>query len=129
MILAVAPNPGAFTEVEKWLQKLDIPAKVTVGSIDNYVYKLKYGRAEILGNVVNQLYGGCGISTSLWRTAGKFDLSGIRLRGRHDGAGSASLARLARPIMVTAQGQVLMETAQIPMETALLWWRLWRVSR
>jgi general secretion pathway protein D len=62
LILAVAPNPGAFTEVEKWLQKVDVPAKVTVGSIDNYVYKLKYGQAQILGSVLNQLYGGCGMT-------------------------------------------------------------------
>ena len=41
LILAVAPNPGAFVEVDKWIQKLDIPAKVTAGSVDNYVYKLK----------------------------------------------------------------------------------------
>ena len=59
-ILAVAPNPGAFAEVEKWLEKLDIPAKVTLGSVDNHVYKLKYGRAEILGVVLMQLYGGYG---------------------------------------------------------------------
>jgi general secretion pathway protein D len=58
-ILAVAPNPGVFADVEKWLLKLDIPAKVMAGSIDNYVYRLKYGRAEILGSVVTQLYGGC----------------------------------------------------------------------
>src|SRR5579863_15240 len=32
IILAVAPNPGAFAEVEKWIQKLDIPARVTAGS-------------------------------------------------------------------------------------------------
>jgi general secretion pathway protein D len=56
-ILAVAPNPGVFTEVEAWLAKLDIPAKVTAGSIDNYVYKLKYGRAEVLGAVIRALYG------------------------------------------------------------------------
>jgi general secretion pathway protein D len=60
VILAVAPNPGVFADVDKWLQRLDIPAKVTAGSVDNYVYKLKYGRAEILGSVINQLYGGCG---------------------------------------------------------------------
>jgi general secretion pathway protein D len=62
MILAVAPNPGAFAEVDKWLQKLDVPAKVTVGAVDNYVYKLKYGQAQILGSVINQLYGGCGMT-------------------------------------------------------------------
>jgi general secretion pathway protein D len=64
-ILAVAPNSGAFAEVEKWLARLDIPAKVTAGSIDNYVYKLKYGRAEVLGAVINQLYGGCGFTSGL----------------------------------------------------------------
>ena len=61
-VLAIAPNPGAFAEVEKWIQKLDVTAKVTAGSVENYVYKLKYGRAEILGNVINQLYGGCGFT-------------------------------------------------------------------
>jgi general secretion pathway protein D len=62
LILAVAPNPGAFTEVEKWLQKVDVAAKVTAGAVDNYVYKLKYGQAQILGSVINQLYGGCGLT-------------------------------------------------------------------
>src|SRR5581483_6221572 len=69
-ILAVAPNPGAFAEVEKWLAKLDIPAKAPVGSIDNYSYKLKYGRAEILGSVINQLYGGCGFGGGYGGVAG-----------------------------------------------------------
>jgi general secretion pathway protein D len=56
-ILAVAPNPGVFTEVEKWIAKLDIPAKIPAGSIQNNVYKLKYGRAEIVGAAIGQLYG------------------------------------------------------------------------
>ncbi|MDP9054426.1 MAG: hypothetical protein M3N93_09025, partial [Acidobacteriota bacterium] len=59
-ILAVAPNPGAFAEVEKWIQKLDIQARRAAGSVDNYVYKLRYGKAEVLGSVINQLYGNCG---------------------------------------------------------------------
>jgi general secretion pathway protein D len=59
-ILAIAPNPGAFAEVDKWLAKLDIPARVQAGSIDNYVYKLKYARAEVIGGVITQLYGGPG---------------------------------------------------------------------
>jgi general secretion pathway protein D len=58
-IIAVAPNPGTFVEVEKWIAKLDIPSKAVAGSVQNNVYKLKYGRAEILGGVLNQLYGGC----------------------------------------------------------------------
>ncbi len=56
-ILAVAPNPNVFTEVESWLAKLDIPSKVTAGSVENNVYHLKYQRAEVLGAVVGQLYG------------------------------------------------------------------------
>jgi general secretion pathway protein D len=63
-ILAVAPNPGTFTEVENWIRKLDIPARVTAGSIDNYVYRLKYQKAEVVGSVINQLYGGCGFVSS-----------------------------------------------------------------
>jgi len=59
-IIAVAPNPGVFPEVEKWLKKLDIPMKVTAGSIDNYVYRLKYGSAQIVGMVLMQLYSNYG---------------------------------------------------------------------
>jgi len=56
-ILAVAPNPGVFTEVESWLAKFDIPAKVTAGSVENNLYSLKYQRAEVVGMAVGQLYG------------------------------------------------------------------------
>lgn len=65
-ILAVAPNPGSFTQVENWIQKLDIPAKVTAGSVDNYVYKLKYAKAEIIGSVITQLYGGCVVGGGMY---------------------------------------------------------------
>ena len=57
-IIAVAPNPGIFTEVEKWLKKLDVTVKVTAGSIDNYVYRLKYQQAQIVGMAIMQLYMG-----------------------------------------------------------------------
>ena len=59
-ILAVAPNPGVFAEVDKWIAKFDVVPKANAGGVQNHVYKLKYGRAEILGGVVMQLYGGCG---------------------------------------------------------------------
>ncbi len=59
-IIAVAPNPGIFVEVEKWLKKLDQPVKVTAGTTDNHVYRLKYGRAEIVAGAIMQLYGGYG---------------------------------------------------------------------
>ncbi len=57
VILAVAPNPGVFTEVESWLAKLDITPKVTSGTSTNHRYPLKYQRAEVLGAIVGQLYG------------------------------------------------------------------------
>ncbi|MEK7755076.1 MAG: secretin N-terminal domain-containing protein, partial [Acidobacteriota bacterium] len=59
-LVAIAPNPGVFDEVEKWLKKLDVQQKVTAGSIDNYVYRVKYGRAEMLAGAIMQLYGGYG---------------------------------------------------------------------
>ena len=59
-LVAIAPNPGVFDEVEKWLKKLDVQQKVTAGSIDNYVYRVKYGRAEMLAAAIMQLYGGGG---------------------------------------------------------------------
>src|SRR5438128_6911389 len=59
-IIAVAPNPGVFEEVEKWVAKLDVPVKVTAGSIENYVYRLKYGCAETVAGAVMQLYGAYG---------------------------------------------------------------------
>ena len=57
-IIAVAPNPGAFEEVEKWIKKLDTEIQITAGSINNYVYRVKYGRADVLAGSLMQLYGG-----------------------------------------------------------------------
>ncbi|MDQ6678866.1 MAG: hypothetical protein M3Z09_16400, partial [Acidobacteriota bacterium] len=58
IVLAVAANAGVFTQVKEWVAKLDIPVRLPVGSVSNYVYRLKYGRAEIIGAVLTQLYGG-----------------------------------------------------------------------
>jgi general secretion pathway protein D len=57
-IIAVAPNSGAFGSVETWLEKLDVRVDVTVGAMDNYVYRVKYGQADILAGVIMQLYTG-----------------------------------------------------------------------
>ncbi len=56
-IIAVAPNPGAFIEVEKWLAKLDIPVKGAAGATENYVYRVKYGNAMMLAYEIMMLYG------------------------------------------------------------------------
>ena len=57
-IIAVAPNPGVFTEVESWIKKLDIPVKITAGAVNNYVYRLKYGKAETVAAAIMALYTG-----------------------------------------------------------------------
>lgn len=60
LIVAVAPNPGAFEQVEQWIKKFDQPVKVTAGAVDNYVYRVKYGRAEVLAMAIMSLYSGSG---------------------------------------------------------------------
>jgi len=56
-IIAVAPNPGAFIEVEKWLNRLDVPIKVTAGAVSNYVYRVRYGDAQSIGCSIQALFG------------------------------------------------------------------------
>lgn len=56
LIVAVAPNPGAFEQVEQWIKRFDQPVKVTAGAVDNYVYRVKYGRAEVLAMAIMSLY-------------------------------------------------------------------------
>lgn len=57
-IIAVAPNPGIFKEVEDWIKKLDVEVKVPAGAVNNYVYRLKYGRAETVAMAIMALYTG-----------------------------------------------------------------------
>jgi general secretion pathway protein D len=80
-IIAVAPNPGAFDEVEKWIKKLDVPIQITAGSIDNYVYRVKYGRAETLGAAIMQLYGGGGYGGGYGGFGGGYGGSGSSFPG------------------------------------------------
>jgi general secretion pathway protein D len=56
VLIAVAPNPGVFDNVADWLKKLDVPVKITAGAIDNYVYRVYYGRADCLALALNQLF-------------------------------------------------------------------------
>ncbi|MGE5486876.1 MAG: secretin N-terminal domain-containing protein, partial [bacterium] len=54
-LVAIAPNPGVFDQIDVWLKKLDIPPKTTSGGLRNYVYRLKYGYAETLAGAIMQL--------------------------------------------------------------------------
>ena len=57
-IIAVAPNPGIFTQVESWISKLDIAVKVSAGAVNSYVYRLKYARADTVAMAIMALYSG-----------------------------------------------------------------------
>uniref|UniRef100_Q01NT3 Type II and III secretion system protein n=1 Tax=Solibacter usitatus (strain Ellin6076) TaxID=234267 RepID=Q01NT3_SOLUE len=57
-IIAVAPNPGIFTQVEQWIGKLDIAVKASAGAVNSYVYRLKYSRAETVAMAIMALYSG-----------------------------------------------------------------------
>jgi general secretion pathway protein D len=56
MIIALGPNPAVFSEVENWLKRFDIPVKAPVGGVENYVYRIKYGRADTIALAVTMLY-------------------------------------------------------------------------
>jgi len=96
LVLAVAANPGVFAQVKEWIAKLDIPVRLPVGAVSNYVYKLKYGRAEIIGSVLTQLYGGYGGSGFGGGLSGSFQSAGQRFQGNNSqfntfGAGAGGL--------------------------------------
>jgi cyclopropane fatty-acyl-phospholipid synthase-like methyltransferase len=55
-LVAFAPNPGAFDQLDHWIQRLDVEAKPPVGGTENYVFRVKYGRAEGLAMAVTLLY-------------------------------------------------------------------------
>jgi len=59
-IVAIAPNPGVFEQVETWIRKLDVKPKVTAGTVENYVYRVKYGCSDTLASAIMQLYLGYG---------------------------------------------------------------------
>jgi general secretion pathway protein D len=55
-MIAVAPNPGVFETITEWLAKLDIPVKLTAGTVEINVYKVTYGRAECLEQALTRLF-------------------------------------------------------------------------
>jgi len=57
-IIAVAPNPGIFAQVEDWIKKLDVAVKTSSGAVNTYVYRLKYARAETIAMAIMALYSG-----------------------------------------------------------------------
>ena len=54
-ILAVSANERMFEEVNKWVEKLDKP--ITIGGIQNFIYRVQYGLAGDLASTILSLYG------------------------------------------------------------------------
>ena len=68
----MAPNPGVFDEVEKWLAKLDVSVAVSSGSINNYVYRVKYSDAFMLSQSIMQLYTGMPVGMGMGMGMGMY---------------------------------------------------------
>jgi general secretion pathway protein D len=68
-LIAVSPNPGVFEDVQKWIAKLDVQAKISEGAVNNYVYRLKYSRAETVAFAVMALYSGNPFALSMLAAA------------------------------------------------------------
>ena len=82
-IIAVAPNPGIFAQVESWIDKLDIAVKSSAGSINSYVYRLKYARAETVAMAIMALYSGNPFALmALGAMANQQNMSAGRRHGR-----------------------------------------------
>ena len=55
-ILVISGNPVIFTEVERWIDRLDQP--IETAGIRSYVYKLRNAKASELQRVLSNLYSG-----------------------------------------------------------------------
>ena len=85
-IIAVAPNPGIFAQVENWIGKLDIAVKASAGAVNSYVYRLKYSRSETVAMAIMALYSG---NPMALMALGQMSMNGgmerrhVRRYGRH----------------------------------------------
>jgi len=55
-LIAVAPNPGVFEQIQEWIGRLDVKVKSAAGKLDTYVYRVKYGKAQLLAQSIMMLY-------------------------------------------------------------------------
>jgi general secretion pathway protein D len=90
-VIAVAPNPGIFPKVEDWIKKLDVPVKLAAGGLTNYVYRMKYGRAETVAMAIMALYtGNIGALVSMAQAANANMVGmGMGYTGAFSGGGGA----------------------------------------
>ncbi len=88
-VIAVAPNPGVFVDVQKWIGKLDIAVKVAAGATNNYVYRLKYGQAAPVAMAIMALYSGnpMALMNMAAMSSGGMYAAGMGLNGTGGGMG------------------------------------------
>ncbi|MEJ5212187.1 MAG: hypothetical protein WHV61_12305, partial [Burkholderiales bacterium] len=128
-LIAVAPNPGVFDQIQEWIGRLDVKVKSAAGKIDTYVYRVKYGKAPLLAQSIMMLfmqmypgygmggygYGGYGMGAGLGPFGGYgmpgmggYGMGMYPGMGYYGGMGmmpGASLAPGAPPAGQTAAGQ------------------------
>jgi general secretion pathway protein D len=79
-LIAVAPNPGVFEQIQEWLNRLDVKVKGASGKADNYVYRVKYSRADMLAYSIMMLYSG-GVGMGLGMGVGGLGMGGMGMGG------------------------------------------------
>lgn len=87
ILIAVAPNPGVFEEIDKWVEKLDTEVKVSSNGLGNYIYRVKYSRAEILAGSITMLYGGYPMFGGMGGMGGFGGMGGYGMGGMGGGYG------------------------------------------
>jgi general secretion pathway protein D len=70
-ILVMTPTASVFTEVERWLDRLDQP--IQNSGLQNFVYRVKNAKARDIQNVLAQLYGSGVQVSSIYNTSTRPD--------------------------------------------------------
>ncbi len=84
-LIAVAPNPGVFEQVQEWINKLDVKVKSAAGKTDNYVYRVKYGQADTIAMSIMMLY--YSMYPGLGGMMGGYGMGGYGMMGGYGGYG------------------------------------------
>ncbi len=107
LIIAVAPNPGIFAKVKEWIEKLDIPVKVSAGGTQMWTTRMRYQRAEVVAAAIMALYSGN--PTALINMANSMNNSmmqaGMGFMGSSAGMGGGGMA-VAMVVAATAEASV-----------------------
>jgi hypothetical protein len=126
-LIAVAPNPGIFPQVQSWIDKLDIAVKVQAGEVSTYVYRMKYARAATTALAITALYTGMSTRSSAWPrwpspiSLGLTEVVGVASAAASEGmAEDTEGAEDTAPTVLEAAPTVAVATGMEAMETEVL---------